>query len=68
MVNRFIARDFFSFNRTILELKSIDIEMNRDTNHPFNRTILELKYYYNWLFEGDNETFNRTILELKFIC
>ncbi len=54
-----------SFNRTILELKSLRNDSEMMKRLAFNRTILELKYYYSKYLHCRIHSFNRTILELK---
>ncbi len=34
-----------SFNRTIVELKSVRASHRENNTHTFNRTIVELKYF-----------------------
>jgi len=53
------------FNRTIVELKHVDIQMSAKVEHSFNRTIVELKPGSLSDNQSDSRTFNRTIVELK---
>ena len=54
------------FNRTILELKYHNCNLNCCWRPPFNRTILELKYINEPFTPNFDYAFNRTILELKY--
>ena len=56
-----------TFNRTILECKSIIDGQQYKLRVPFNRTILECKLKPPMLAGIIVSTFNRTILECKFI-
>ena len=54
-----------AFNRTILELKSVQTPVATPRKRTFNRTILELKLIDDFCREFADHAFNRTILELK---
>ncbi len=53
------------FNRTILELKLMNLTWLNSLRRSFNRTILELKQKVENQVRVAEHAFNRTILELK---
>ncbi|BBD45983.1 Hypothetical protein PEIBARAKI_5976 [Petrimonas sp. IBARAKI] len=61
-----IFRTYLTFNRTIVELKFLDMGKIGIKVQTFNRTIVELKFMSKMNFAIALRTFNRTIVELKY--